>query len=179
VCVTLCGVDISIKRDGGSLAAYIGRTTLDRPINEITHELKPQDTQDINLTLESQNLEKVVVPVLKEELEIRKELRKTGTVRVLKTVRELEEVVSEALASEKVDVQRIPMDLIVDSPPQVRTEGDVTIIPVVKEELVVTKQLRVVEELRVTKHKSVSDYRETVTVRAEEVTVERVNSEDS
>ncbi|MBV9679331.1 MAG: DUF2382 domain-containing protein, partial [Acidobacteriaceae bacterium] len=84
-----------------------------------------------------------------------------------------------SLTSETVDVQRIPMNLVVDSPPPVRTEGDITIISVVKEELIVTKQLRVVEELRVTKRKSVSDYRENVTVRAEEVVVERINSEGS
>ncbi|MBV8705606.1 MAG: YsnF/AvaK domain-containing protein, partial [Acidobacteriaceae bacterium] len=127
----------------------------------------------------SKNVEELVVPVLKEELEVHKELRKTGTVRIHKTVHEIEEAVSESLTSETVDVQRIPMNLVVDSPPPVRTEGDITIISVVKEELIVTKQLRVVEELRVTKRKSVSDYRENVTVRAEEVVVERINSEGS
>jgi stress response protein YsnF len=151
---------------------------LDYPTDETTHESQSQDTQDVSFVSQSNNIEELVVPVLKEELEVHKELRKIGTVRVRKTVREQEEVVSEILASETVDVQRIPMDLIVDSPPQVRTEGDVMIIPVVKEEVVVTKQLRVVEELRVTKRKSVSDYRENVTVRAEEVVIERIDSEN-
>lgn len=144
---------------------------MDEPIQK----LSTQGAQD--LISQSRTAEELIIPVLKEELEVHKELRKTGTVRIHKTVQELEEVVSESLTSETVDVQRIPMDLIVDSPPQVRTEGDVTIIPVVKEELIVTKQLRVVEELRVTKRKSTSDYRENVIVRAEEVTVERVNAE--
>ncbi|MFL6464962.1 MAG: YsnF/AvaK domain-containing protein [Bryobacteraceae bacterium] len=152
---------------------------MDYPTDETTHESQSQDTQDVSSVSQSNNIEELVVPVLKEELEVHKELRKTGTVRVRRTVHELEEVVSESLASETVDVQRIPMDLIVDSPPQVRTEGDVMIIPVVREEVVVTKQLRVVEELRVTKRKSVSDYRENVTVRAEEVVIERIDSENS
>ena len=152
---------------------------MDRPETGTTHELQSQDTQSFNPVPQSEEREELVVPVLKEELEVHKERRKTGTVRVFKTVRELDEVVNESLASETVEVQRIPMDLLVDTPPQVRTEGDTTIIPVVKEELIVTKQLRLVEELRVTKRKSVNDYREIVTIRAEEVTVERVNSEDS
>ena len=151
---------------------------MDYPTDDISRGTQPQDVQDLNRFSQSENIEELVVPVLKEELEVRKELRKTGVVRVLKTIRELEEVVSESLASETVDVQRIPMDLIVDSPPQVRSEGEVMIIPVVKEELVITKQLRVVEELRITRRKSVSDYKETVKLHAEEVTVERLNSED-
>ncbi len=151
---------------------------MDYPTDDISRGTQPQDVQDLNRFSQSEKIEELVVPVLKEELEVRKELRKTGVVRVLKTIRELEEVVSESLASETVDVQRIPMDLIVDSPPQVRSEGEVMIIPVVKEELVITKQLRVVEELRITRRKSVSDYKETVKLHAEEVTVERLNSED-
>jgi uncharacterized protein (TIGR02271 family) len=151
---------------------------LDYPVNEMTRNVQPQDTEDINLTSQSKNIEELVVPVLKEELEVHKELRKTGTVRVRKTVRELQEVINESLSSETADVERVPMNLIVDSPPQVRTEGGVVIIPVVKEELVITKQLRLVEELRVTKRKSTSDYHENVTLRAEEAVVERVDSED-
>ena len=151
---------------------------MDYPTDDISRGIQPQDIQDLNRFSQPENIEELVVPVLKEELEVHKELRKTGVVRVLKTVRELEEVVSQSLASETVDVQRIPMDLIVDSLPQIRTEDEVMIIPVVKEELIVTKQLRVVEELRITRRRSVSDYKETVKLHAEEVTVERINSED-
>jgi uncharacterized protein (TIGR02271 family) len=147
---------------------------LDRPANEVTRDLQPQD---VDLISQSENVADLVVPVLKEELEVHKERRRTGTVRVSKTVHEVEEAVNESLASETVDVQRVPLDQIVDSPPQIRTEGDVTIIPVVKEELIVTKQLRLVEELRVTKRTSISDYRENVKVLAEEVIVERVGAE--
>ena len=148
---------------------------MDRPADDSTRELQ---ARDIELSAQSKNAEDVVVPVLKEELEIHKELRKTGTVRIVKTVHELEEAINESLASETVDVQRVPVDQIVGTLPQIRTEGDVTIVPVVKEEIVVTKQLRIVEELRITKRRSVSEYKENVKVRAEEVTVERIHSED-
>ena len=123
------------------------------------------------------NREEWVIPVLKEEVEVHKELRRTGTVRVSKTVREREEVVHDTLVSETVAVERVPVDQIVDRPPPIRTEGDITIIPVTKEELIVTKQWRVIEELRLTKRRSVSDYRENVTIHTEEVRVERVNPE--
>ena len=140
---------------------------MDRPENGITHPLQQSDTQELHSAAQVEGVEDLVVPVLKEELEVHKERRKTGTVRVSKTVRELEEVINESL----------PMDLVVDIPPQIRTEGDVTIIPIIKEELVIIKQLRIVEELRVTKRQSVTEHRENVTVRVEEVTVERVNED--
>lgn len=53
------------------------------------------------------------------------------------------------LVSDAVDVQRIPMDEILNDPPQSRREGDTLIIPVVEEVLVVEKRYKVVEEVRV------------------------------
>ncbi len=152
---------------------------MERPTDDFIHGSLPQSIDLTSQSKDIKDIEDVVVPVLKEELEVHKELRKTGTVRILKTVRELEETINENLTSETVDVQRVPMNLIVDSPPPIRTEGEVTVIPVVKEELVVTKQLRLIEELRVTKRRSASDYRENVKVLAEQVTVERIHSGSS
>ncbi|AIE84109.1 DUF2382 domain-containing protein [Fimbriimonas ginsengisoli] len=52
---------------------------------------------------------------------------------------------------EDVEIERVPMDEILDTAPEVRQEGDVTIIPVVEEFLVVQRKLRLKEEIRVTK----------------------------
>ncbi len=152
---------------------------MDYPTEETTRELRTRTQEEtVNSISQMEDVRELIVPVIREELEVHKELRRTGTVRILKTIRELDELVTESLASEAVDVERVPMDLLVEAPPPIRTEGNVTIVPVVKEVLVVTKQLRVVEELRITKRQSISDYRENVTLRAEEVVVERVNPED-
>ena len=151
---------------------------MDYPTNESTRELQMHN-KDVDLVSQAELTEEFVVPVLREELEVHKEIRKTGTVRIRKTVHELEELVNESLASETVTVERVPVNLIVDSPPSIRTEGEVTIVPVMKEELIIKKQLRVVEELRITKRISTSDYREPIIVRAEEVTVERIKPETS
>lgn len=152
---------------------------MDYPTDEIRREFSGDDTLRTDLASQSELREEIVLPVIREEIEVRKEIYKTGTVRIRKTVHELEEIVSENLASETVQVERVPVDRIVDSLPAVRLEGEVTVIPVVKEELIITKQLRVVEELRVTKRVSVSEYREPVTLRAEEVVIERMDSEGS
>lgn len=118
------------------------------------------------------------VPVLSEELEVRKELVRTGTVRLHKVVHEEPELVSEVLASENIEVERVPMDVIVDTPPPVRIEGDATVISVVEEVLVVTKQLRVKEEVRITRRKSASNFYQEVTRRREEMVVERAETKN-
>jgi uncharacterized protein (TIGR02271 family) len=120
----------------------------------------------------------IVIPVLHEELAVHKVARETGSVRIQKIVHESEEFISEALAADSVEIERIPMDLIVENPPAIRTEGDVTIIPVIREVLVLTKQLRVVEELRITRHRSVVDHQQTITLRAEELVIQRQGSRD-
>ncbi len=147
--------------------------------DEITPSLDPNARQSEILSAHENQVQEVIVPVIQEQIEVSKILRTTGTVRIWKTVQDRQEVVQQSLASEKVDVERVPKDEIVDAPPPVRTEGDVMVIPVLEEVVVVTKQLRLVEELRITKHKTISDHREEVTVRAEELHVERIAAEPS
>ncbi len=116
-----------------------------------------------------------VIPVVEEYLEVSKELVATGLVRVQKSVREHDVAVSEPLTAETLHVERVPMNVIVEHPPSVRTEGDVTVISVVEEVLVMTKQLRLIEEVRITKLQSTTVHQENVTLRSEQVTVERQN----
>lgn len=59
------------------------------------------------------------------------------------------------VGTDRVDVERVPVGEIVDEAPQVREEGDVLIVPVIEEVLVVTKRFRVIEEVRVTKTRDV------------------------
>ncbi len=115
----------------------------------------------------------VIIPVVAEELEVHKVVHATGTVRIQKFVRESETIVNEDLNSDTIQVERVPMDVVIESPPPIRTEGDVTIIPVVKEVLVVVKQLHLVEELRITRRTTTTNQQQAVTLRAEEIVVER------
>ena len=127
---------------------------------------------------ELKGMDDFVVPVLQEELDIRKEVFRTGTVRLRKIVHEVPQSVSEALASENIEVERIPMDMFVDVPPPVRVEGDVTVISVVEEVLVLTKKLRLKEELRIARRRSVSNFYQEVTLRSEELVVERLGGDE-
>ena len=114
-----------------------------------------------------------VIPVLQEEITVGKEVRQTGTVRVKKTVHEIEEIVRANLISEKTEVTRVPKDELLQSAPPIRTEGDEVIIPVVKEFVIVTKQLRLIEEIRINKTQITTPFEQPVTLLSEEVVIER------
>ncbi len=123
--------------------------------------------------------EEMVLPVLREELEISKQKVPTGSVLIHKTVREREEVVDEPLFTNAVQIERVPMNRVVDSVIPVRQQGDITVISVVEEMLVLTKQLVLKEEIRISNRHSEMRNPQRVSLRTEEVTVERGNAPDS
>jgi len=117
-----------------------------------------------------------VIPVVHEELDIQKRQVERGRIRLTKTVHEHEELVDEPLFHEEISVERVPINLPLDRPPSVRYEGDIMIVPVVEEVLVVEKRLMLKEELRITKRQVQDRHAERVVLRSEEVGVERVNA---
>ena len=119
----------------------------------------------------------VVVPVVEEELRVGKRTVETGRVRVTKVVREREEVIDQPLFKTNVVVQRVPVNQYVEQAPSVREEGDTLIIPMVEEVIVVQKRLLVREELRITKQRVETHEPQRVTVRREEVKIDRVKGE--
>lgn len=56
-----------------------------------------------------------------------------------------------SLLKEEVDVQRVPVNRVIDAPLETRVEDGVTIIPVMEERLKVEKQLILKEEIRIVK----------------------------
>lgn len=118
--------------------------------------------------------ERVVIPSIREEAEVHTRAVETGRVHIAKQVVEREEIVSVPVASEHVRVERVPIGRTVDAMPQVRLEGDTTIIPVVEEVVVVERRLLLKEEIRVTRERAVSPSPpQRVTLRSESVRVER------
>jgi len=122
---------------------------------------------------EEQNL---VIPLVEERVSATKREVETGRVRVRTRVEERQEMIREDLARDEVDIERVPLDIEVDAMPQVRQEGDVTIVPVVEEVLVVQKKLVLVEEIRLRRTRSHEEFAEPVTVRAQRAEVERQES---
>jgi uncharacterized protein (TIGR02271 family) len=119
-----------------------------------------------------------VVPVLAEDLEVQKRRVETGKVRLTKVVHEHEALVDEPLWREKVEVTHVPMQRVVEGPVPVREENDTTIISVVEEVLVVEKRWMLREEIHIRKQRVETHQPQRITLRSEEVQVERVPHAD-
>ena len=115
-----------------------------------------------------------VIPVVEDQAGVHKRTKLTEGVRVRTVVPEAQEVIDEPLATEDIEVERTPLDRWVDAPVPVRHEGDVTIVTLVEEVVVVEKRLRATEEIRITKRRSVRHEPQRVTLRREEAVVERL-----
>lgn len=120
--------------------------------------------------------ESVVIPVLVEELHLAKRIVETGRIRVHKQVEEREVTVDEPLIEDHIEIDRVPINELIDKPFGPRTEGDTTIIPVLREVIVVQKQLLLVEEVRLTRRQMEVRRPQPVTLRSETVHIERIDA---
>ena len=94
--------------------------------------------------------ERHVIPVLSEELAITKRRVEGDTLRVNLSTETALETATVELMRDAVSVERVPVDRPVASLPVTRTDGATTIIPVVRERLIVQKELVLVEEIHIT-----------------------------
>jgi uncharacterized protein (TIGR02271 family) len=120
----------------------------------------------------------LVVPVAVEELDVQKRTVETGTVRITKVIHEHETTVDEPLLRDNVAISRLPMERVVEGPIPVREENGTTIISVVEEVLVVEKRWMLREEIHVRKRRTETHQPQQITLRSEEVQVERVPHAD-
>lgn len=115
----------------------------------------------------------LVLPVLSEELSVSKRQFVTGIVRIRKVVHEREEFFDQPVIQSKLEIERVPMNRVVEGPLPVRQDGETTIYSVVEEVLVVTKQYLLKEEVRVTQRVSEVASPQRILLRTEELVIER------
>jgi uncharacterized protein (TIGR02271 family) len=123
--------------------------------------------------------ETLAMPVLVEEPDIQKRVVETGKVSITKHVHEREVLVDDPLFREEVEVTRVPIQRVVDAPIPVRHEHGTMIISVLEEVLVVEKRLMLKEEIHIRKHHVETHQPQQVTLRSEEVSVERLNTREA
>jgi uncharacterized protein (TIGR02271 family) len=119
------------------------------------------------------------LPLAAEQLSVSKETRETGRVRVSRRTLEREALIDEPLLRERVEVETVPVGREIDAPPQVRQDGDTTIIPVVEEVLVTQRRLVLKEEIRITRVKTTVRFREIFPLRCQEAIVERYSVDNA
>jgi stress response protein YsnF len=114
---------------------------------------------------------KTVIPLAEEELTIDKDVRLDARVQVNKTVNTREVPVDTELWQTHYEIERIEHDRPLDEAPQPRYEGETLILPVLEERLV--KKLFLKEEVRLTPKRRRNRLNETVTLRSEDVEIDR------
>lgn len=117
------------------------------------------------------------LPLLEEQVRVTKRDVVTEKVRVKTVVETTEELVRAELDTEHVTVTRVPVDRIVDAAPGIRTEGDVTIVPVLEEILVVETRLLLKEEVHIRRFSTREAVEQPVTLRKQRVVVEETAGE--
>lgn len=130
---------------------------------------------------EAERKSEFVLPVIVESVQVGRRMVDTGRgVRVHKHVTEHEEVIDEPLVQEELVVERIPIDQLVTGPrPEQRFEGQTLIVPVLEEVVVLEKKLRLKEEVRITRRAREVHAPQRVSLRSEEVTIERFDEEET
>jgi len=113
------------------------------------------------------------LPLVDEHLSVEKRKVETGRVRISTVVDERQEWVRENLVREEISIERVRMDRLVDQPPRMRQDGDVLIIPLVEEVLVVEKKLMLREELRVRTRRHADQIEQPVTLKSTRAVIER------
>ena len=111
-----------------------------------------------------------------EDVAISKRRVAGDLVRLSTSTRTLERVVDEELTHEHLIVERVSIGRVVDAVPEVRVEGDVTIMPVVEEEIVVQRRLILTEEVHLRRVRVSGRHRETVAVREHVAAVTRIGA---
>jgi uncharacterized protein (TIGR02271 family) len=114
-----------------------------------------------------------VFPVIQEEAVIDKRVVETGKVTITKKISEHEEIVDVPLFQEKVEVERVPINQVVQERPLSRQDGETMIIPVVQEQVFYQKRLVLIEELHVRKQVVETHQPQKITLVKEEVEIKR------
>lgn len=117
--------------------------------------------------------EVATIPLIEERLAIGKKEVESGRIRIRVDVQEREERAVQDLARDDVEIERVPRNERLAELPHVRLEGDVTVIPVVEEVMVVEKALMLVEEIRVRRRPGSERKEIAVMLRSEQAVVER------
>jgi uncharacterized protein (TIGR02271 family) len=117
--------------------------------------------------------EVAAIPLMEERLSVAKRQVESGRVRVHVTVEERQETITEQLLRDDLQIERVPRNVRLTEMPNVRLEGNTTIVPVVEEVVVVEKALMLVEEIHIRRHSVAEPTEIPISLRVERADIER------
>jgi uncharacterized protein (TIGR02271 family) len=135
---------------------------------------RPAPPESLSVAPEEAGHDPDTLRLLEEEVSVGKTRVETGRVRVRVATRERDEAVEVPLTREHYEIERIPVGREIEAIPPRRQEGDVTIVPVVEEVIVMRRKLVLKEEIHLKLVRTTEQHRESVTLRRQEAVIERV-----
>ena len=117
--------------------------------------------------------EELRIPIVEEEAHVFKRATTTDRVTVRTGVEEHPVAIREDLLRGHVIARRVPLDREITETPPIRTEGEITIVPIVEERLIVEKRLFLVEELHLTRETTLERVEEDVVLRRTRLAIDR------
>lgn len=127
--------------------------------------------------LPDENTNEVVIPVIEEEVDAHTRAIKTGSVRVDKHVEKRVRRIEAPLIQQEVEIRRVAVNRVVDEIPKPRKHGDTLIVPIVEEELVITKRLVLKEEIHLITRRTKDRVVKEVELNRERAEVHRLDAE--
>lgn len=112
------------------------------------------------------------IPIVEERVEIDKKVSDGRTVTVTTRPRTVRESVSEPVTHEHVTVERKPVDKVVSVVPEVRRDGDLTVIPVIAERPRIVVDIVLVEEIHLRRTRKTTLVEQDVDLQSTEVIID-------
>ena len=123
-----------------------------------------------------------VLTLVEEVARVEKRDVVTGRVRIATHTDTVDQTVRETLEGQTVEVSRIAVDRMLqpgEPVPQIRTEGDLTVIPVLEEVLVVEKRLVLKEEVRVLRRVETGVFEEMVALHRQSAVIDHLEPNEA
>jgi stress response protein YsnF len=114
----------------------------------------------------------IIVPLHVEDVSVERRKLERGVQVQVRTINH-DHLIDEALAHERVVIERVAIGRPIDAIPPVREEGDTTVVSVVEEVLVIERRLVLKEEIHLRRVRTSERHRETVTLREQQAIIER------
>jgi uncharacterized protein (TIGR02271 family) len=115
-----------------------------------------------------------VLRLLAEDATVSRQVLETGRVRVAKVTRTRDHLIDELLAHTRFEVNRVPVGRLIDAMPAIKEDGDLTIVPIVEETVVVERRLMLKEELHIRRVQTNERFQQTVKLRYQTAEVTRI-----
>ena len=112
------------------------------------------------------------IPLARERVRVEKREVERLAARIQLRTHEEDVRINETLHREQIDIERVPVDRVVDDVPVTRTEDGATVIPIVEE--VFVKRFRVIEEIHLRPRFEAHAVDETVRLRRQVATVDEM-----